>query len=81
MNSIKLPQTLQEAIIFFSDSDVAHQFATQLRWIDGVTCPHCKCLRVGFINTRKIWEFKNKECRKPFSVKTGTLMEDSPPRL
>jgi transposase-like protein len=49
-----------------------------MRWPDGVTCPHCDCPNVGFIATRQKFKCKNPECRKQFSVKSGTVMEDSP---
>lgn len=73
-----LPRTLQEAIIFFQDANVAHEFAVNLRWLEGVTCPHCESKNVGFISTRRVFKCKNRECRKQFTVKTGTIMEDSP---
>lgn len=72
------PQTLQQAILYFADPDVCLEFVAKMRWTDGVTCPHCQSKNVGFIKTRRIWKCKNKECRKQFSVKTGSIMEDSP---
>ena len=71
-------KTLQEAIVYFSNEDRALEYIVQKRWPDGVTCPHCGCDRVGFLSTRRKWKCKNKECRKQFSVKVGTIMEDSP---
>lgn len=73
---MKKPKTLQEAIIFFSDLDVATQYVVNLRWPDGVTCPHCTGKEHSFISTRRIW--KCKACKKQFSVKVGTVFEDSP---
>lgn len=72
------PQTLQEAIIYFSNPDICLNFMVEMRWPDGVTCPHCQSKEVGFLATRKIWKCKRKECRKQFSAKVGTIMEDSP---
>lgn len=77
-SATQLPSTLQEAIIFFQDPDVALKVASGLRWQEGVTCPHCESKEVGFVSTRRIWKCKNKACRKQFSIKTGTIMEDSP---
>lgn len=78
-NSNFFPKTLQEAIKHFSDPDVSLEAAKSLRWSDGVVvCPHCTSKSVGFVATRRIWKCKNKECRKQFSVKIGTIMEDSP---
>lgn len=72
------PLTLQQAIIYFANPDVCLEFLAGMRWADGVTCPHCQSKEVGFLQTRKIWKCKRKECRKQFSVKTGSIMEDSP---
>lgn len=65
-----------EAIKYFADLDVANQFLADMRWPDGVTCPMCKGKEIGFIATRRIW--KCKACKKQFSIKTGSVMEDSP---
>ncbi len=75
-NEKDFPQTLLEAIKYFSDPDTTHQFMTQLRWSDGVTCPVCRATEVSFLSTRRMW--KCKACKKQFSVKVGTIMEDSP---
>jgi transposase-like protein len=71
-------KSLQQAVIYFSDEDRAFDFVVKMRWPNGVTCPHCGHHKVGFISTRRIFKCKNKECRKQFSIKSGTIMEDSP---
>ncbi len=76
--SMPLPQTLQEAVIYASDPDRVFNFMVSMRWPDGVKCVHCGCDRVGFISTRKRFKCKNADCRKQFSIKTGSVMEDSP---
>ncbi|CAN5410524.1 IS1595 family transposase [soil metagenome] len=70
------PQTLQETIKYFSDPDTCATFMAQLRWPDGVTCPNCEGKAVSYLSTRRLW--KCKACKKQFSVKQGTVMEDSP---
>lgn len=70
------PQTLQEAIIYFSDPDVCLNFVAGLRWPNGVACPHCGSTEHSFVSTRRIWKCKG--CKKQFSVKVGTIFEDSP---
>lgn len=76
---MKTPTTLLEAVRYFSDLDTCREFMVNLRWPNGVvTCPHCGSETVGFLETRKIWKCKNRECRKQFSVKVGTIFEDSP---
>jgi transposase-like protein len=81
MNEANFPKTLQEAIIYFSDPDTCTTFMAQLRWPDGVTCPNCNGKAVSYLSTRRTWKCKNKECFKQFSVKVGTVMEDSPIKL
>ncbi len=70
------PQTLASAISYFADPEVARQFMASLRWPDGVICPHCAAVDPSFLKTRRIW--KCKDCQKQFSVKVGTIFEDSP---
>lgn len=72
------PQTLQEAIKYFSDLDTCTTFVSQLRWPEGVACPHCGSKALSYLSTRRKWKCMNKECHKQFSVKVGTIMEDSP---
>ena len=73
------PTTLVEAIRYFADPDVCLDFMVSLRWPDGVvTCPICERDDVRFIPTRRIWECRSKHPRRQFSVKVGTIFEDSP---
>lgn len=50
----------------------------QIRWPEGVTCPYCEGKTVSYLSTRRIWKCMSKTCHKQFSVKVGTVMEDSP---
>jgi transposase-like protein len=70
------PDTLLGAIVYFADVDVATAFVASLRWPDGVRCPHCESVDCAFVKSRRIWQCKN--CRKQFSVKVGSIFEDSP---
>jgi transposase-like protein len=71
------PTTLLEAIRYFSDPQLAFDFVLRMRWPDGeITCPRCGCGETTFISTRRIWKCKG--CRKQFSIKVGTIFEDSP---
>ena len=72
------PTTLIEAIEYFSDPDVCLDFMVKLRWPDGVSCPTCGSVDVRFIPTRRLWECKEKHGKRQFSVKVGTIFEDSP---
>lgn len=71
-----LPNTLVEAIRSSADEDRAFEFVKSLRWADGdVACPRCGGADPSFTSTRKIW--KCKACKRQFSLKVGTIFEDS----
>lgn len=75
---MEAPQTLLEAIQYFSDPDKARDFVVELRWPNGVACPRMGCgnADVQWISTRKLWRCK--ECKRQFTAKVGTIFEDSP---
>jgi transposase-like protein len=70
------PETLLEAVRYFSDPAVCLAFVAAIRWPDGVVCPRCSEREVSFLSTRRLWKCKG--CKKQFSVKVGTIFEDSP---
>src|SRR4051812_10283699 len=72
------PKTLQEAIICFSDADFCREYVMARRWPDGAICPTCGSKEVRFLSTRKIWECKGTHPKRQFSIKVGTIFEDSP---
>lgn len=74
---IKNPKTLVEAVNLFADEDVALKFMVSLRWPEKVCCPRCGSERVRFIQTRRLWECREDHKSKRFSIKTGTVMEES----
>jgi transposase-like protein len=75
----ELPKTLQQAIKFFSDDLTCIKLIASRRWQDGqAVCPKCESTNNTFMESRKVWQCKNKECKKQFSVKVGTIFEDSP---
>jgi len=69
------PSTLAEAIEHFSDLDVSTRFVADLRWPDGPVCPRCACAAYSYLTTRRVW--KCKACKRQYSVKVGTIFEDS----
>lgn len=77
MAETHLPRNLIEAVRYFSDPEVCVQFVASLRWADGPICPQCGGREHSYLTTRRIWKCKNKECHKQFSVKVGTIFEDS----
>ena len=74
--SMKEPRTLQQAIVYFSDPQRAFDYAKRLRWPDGkVICPRCSSGKNSFIKTRSLWFCYG--CQKQFTIKVGTIFEDS----
>jgi hypothetical protein len=73
------PKTLQEAVIYFNDPDncVNYLVAHRIAWRDGVVCPTCGSKDVGYIASRRMWQCKTRHPLAQFSVKVGTIMEDS----
>jgi transposase-like protein len=71
-----LPNTLVDAIRYFADPDVCLSFVANLRWPHGPVCPACGGVEPLFLKTRRLW--KCRACKKQFSVKVGTIFEDSP---
>ena len=76
--SMQFPKTLHDAIRYFSTGDNALNFMVSLRWPAGVVCPRCGSKEVRFLKSRKIWECSECESLRQFSVKVGTVIEDSP---
>ncbi|MEX0683900.1 MAG: IS1595 family transposase [Dehalococcoidia bacterium] len=74
----KQPKTLIEAIRFFSDPDTCLNYMVGVRWPNGIACPTCGSVEVSFLATRRIWKCKAKHVKQQFSVKVGTIFEDSP---
>jgi transposase-like protein len=72
------PRTLQEAIVYFSNPETGLAEMIRLRWPDGVVkCPTCGSEKVTFLKNRRVWECSEKHAKRQFSVKVGTVMEDS----
>jgi transposase-like protein len=67
---------LLEAIRYFSDPKICVETVAQTRWPNGPQCPNCEGKRLSFLKTRLMW--KCLDCQKQFSVKVGTIFEDSP---
>jgi transposase-like protein len=71
------PKTLLEAIAFFNDEQVCIDAVAAMKWPDGEPrCAHCHARDPYYLATQKRW--KCRKCKKQFSVKVGTIFEDSP---
>jgi transposase-like protein len=73
------PKTLQEAILYFADFENCKKFMMDLRWPNGIVrCPQCGSDNVSYLSKARVWKcYGNHPCAK-FSLKTGTIFEDSP---
>ncbi len=73
------PKTLLEAVVYFKNPDNCLTFLAARRWPDGVViCPRCGSSNVGFIASRRVWQCKTRHMLAQFSIKVGTIFEDSP---
>ncbi len=71
--------TLRDAIIWFADFEHCRQFMMELRWPDGVVkCPVCGAEKLTWLEKQRVWKCYAKHERPTFSLKTGTIFEDSP---
>jgi transposase-like protein len=72
-------KTLREAVIHFSEFENCKRVMVQLRWPDGkITCPHCGSDKVTYLAKNRVWKCYAGHPRPKFSLKTGTIFEDSP---
>src|SRR5580700_2498181 len=92
MATVAQPKTLQQAVEFFADEDRCHAYVVAQRFPNGVACPTCSSLevrsftatvkpRTGRKNqqtrTRRLFECTSVHAKRQFTLKTGTVMEDS----
>jgi transposase-like protein len=72
------PKSLQEAIVYFSNSDNCLKYLVARRWPKGVVCPTCSSEKVSFNSSRRVWQCGSHHAKRQFSIKVGTIFEDSP---
>ena len=72
------PKSLQEAILYFADHKNCREYMVARRWPDGVTCPRCGSKNVLFLEKYNRWHCREKHEAPQFTLKTGTIFEDSP---
>ena len=73
------PKTLQEAIQYFADPNNCIDYLANRRWRDSVpVCPTCGSKEVSFVPSRRVWQCKTRHPKCQFSIKVGTIFEDSP---
>ena len=75
---MKYLTTLIEAIKYFSDQEVCIAYMASLRWPDGAICPNCGRVDASYLKTQQRFQCKSRHPKRQFSVKVGTIFEDSP---
>src|ERR1700677_3624474 len=80
MEAVREPQSLQEAILYFSNQDncLNYLVARRPEWKEGVVCPRCGSKSIGFLKNQLRWQCSVRHPKRQFSVKVGTIFEDSP---
>src|SRR6266853_2382538 len=76
---METPKTLQAAIIHFANLENCQKFMVEVRWPDGIVrCPQCDSDKVTYLAKQRRWKCYAKHPKPQFSLKTGTIFEDSP---
>lgn len=75
---MKHPKSLIEAVRHFSDSEVCIEYMSSLRWPNGAICPTCGRVDVSYLKSQQRFQCKSRHPKRQFSVKVGTIFEDSP---
>jgi transposase-like protein len=74
-----MPKTLQEAIQYFTDFENCRHFMIAVRWPDGIVrCPKCNSEKVTYLQKARLYKCYGDHPRPKFSLKVGTVFEDSP---
>ena len=73
------PTTLLEAVQYFATFENCKTFMVAIRWSDSIVkCPACGSAKVTWLENARLWKCYSKHARPKFSLKTGTIFEDSP---
>ncbi len=76
---METPKTLQQAIVHFDKPENCNAFLIAMRWPDGIVrCPHCGAEKVTYLAKANLYKCYEKHPRAKFSLKVGTIFEDSP---
>ena len=72
------PSSLQQAILYYSNPDNCREYMVAKRWANGVECPRCGSKNVAYQPAYNRWQCNARHDRRQFTLKTGTIFEDSP---
>lgn len=67
--------SLSDLMAAFPDEQFCIDHFRSIRWRDGESCPHCGCTRIFKFSDQRT--FKCADCRQRFSIKVGTIFEDT----
>jgi transposase-like protein len=74
-----IPKTLLEAIAYFQDAENCRKFMVEIRWADGVAhCPYCDSTKLTWLAKANVYRCYGNHAKQKFSLKVGTIFEDSP---
>ncbi|WP_430909231.1 IS1595 family transposase [Maribacter sp. 2-571] len=68
-------KSLPQLLDYFKEESTGIAYYEQIRWGDEPACPHCGALKP--YKTNRGWKCSDKECRKKFTVRVGTIFENS----
>ena len=72
-------KTLQQAIQHFTDAENCRKFMVFVRWPDGVPkCPYCGATKLTWLAKANVYRCYGEHKKQKFSLKVGTVFEDSP---
>ncbi len=74
INQNKVPNTLMAAVQYFTP-ERAREYVRAIKWPNGPVCETCGSVNVGEIKSRA--RFQCRDCRKQFSLTTGTIFEST----
>jgi transposase-like protein len=78
LRNMETPKTLLEAINFFSHYENCRQFMIAIRWADGVVrCPYCDTTKLTYLEKARVYRCYGDHTKQKFSLKIGTIFEDS----
>src|SRR5882762_7093234 len=72
------PRTLTDAVVYFANPDNCITYLVARRWPNGVVCPTCGSTKVSYLAKTRRWQCSARHSQRQFTLKTGTIMEDSP---
>lgn len=68
-------KSLPQLLDYFKEESTGIAYYENIRWGNEPACPHCGCVTVG--RTQRGWRCSTKGCGKKFTVRTGTIFEQS----